>query len=191
LPASPEPADAVRRLDVVTNPASSTPIDDGVAGSPDALRHVMGHFASSVTVVTARSAGRLHAMTATAVCSVSLTPPMILVCVSRSSRFHAAVLEAGSWAVSILTAGQEPAARHFSRKGRLLDTQFDDISHFRAPISGAPVLTGCLAWLECRTHAAYEGGDHTILLGEVAVASRQAASEPPLTYYQGSYRAGR
>ena len=66
---------------------------DCVAGSADALRHVMGHFASGVTVVTALRHGVKHAMTATAVSSVSLVPPLILVCVSRSSRFHTAIME--------------------------------------------------------------------------------------------------
>lgn len=165
-------------------------VADGIPASADALRHAMGHFSSSVTVVTARSGGRAHAMTATALSSVSLEPPMVLVCVSRSSRFHSAVLEAGAWAVSILTADQEPLARHFSRRGRPLDTQFDGIAHFAAPVSGAPVLTDCLVWLDCRTHATYDGGDHTILLGELAAASRQAAAAAPLTYYRGSYSGG-
>jgi flavin reductase len=66
----------------------------GVPGSPDALRHVMGHFASGVTIATALYHGIKHAMTATAVCSVSLEPPLVLVCVSKSSRFHGAITKA-------------------------------------------------------------------------------------------------
>lgn len=151
----------------------------------------MGHFASSVTVVTALAGGHAHAMTATAVSSVSLEPPLLLVCVGHASRFHAAVLAAGSWAVSILTAAQEPLARHFSRSGRPLATQFDGISHFPAPSSGAPVLTDCLVWLDCRTHGVYDGGDHSILVGRLMAASRQAALAAPLTYYRGSYSVGR
>ena len=71
---------------------------DSVAGSADALRHVMGHFASGVTIVTALRHGVKHAMTATAVSSVSLVPPLILVCVSKTSRFHTAIMEADTWA---------------------------------------------------------------------------------------------
>ncbi len=166
-------------------------IDDSVPGSAEALRHVMGHFASGVTVVTALAGGQKHAMTATAICSVSLEPPLILVCVGHSSRFHDAVLSSGSWAVSILTSGQEPLARHFSQRGRPLATQFDGIAHSSAPKSGAPVLTDCLVWLDCRTREAYDGGDHTILLGELVAAGEQAAFAPPLTYYRGSYSVGR
>ncbi len=167
------------------------PVADGVPGTAEALRHAMGHFSSSVTVVTAISGGQAHAMTATAVSSVSLEPPLILVCVGHASRFHDAVLAAGSWAVSILAADQAPLARHFSRRGRSLATQFDGVDHVPAPKSGAPVLTGCLVWMDCRTFAAYDGGDHTILVGELVATSREAAPKPPLSYYQGSYNVGR
>ncbi len=170
---------------------TAEPVEAGVPGSADALRHAMGHFSSSVTVVTARVDGRNHAMTATAVSSVSLNPPLILICVSLNSRFHDAVLAAGAWAVSILTAAQEPLARHFSRRGRPLETQFAGISHFPAPVSAAPVLSDCLIWLDCRTHAVYAGGDHTILVGELLATSREAAPAAPLTYYRGSYSVGR
>ena len=125
-----------------------------VAGSPEALRHVMGHFSSGVTIVTALRDGVRHGMTATAVCSVSLEPPLVLVCVSKQSRFHPAIGEAEA--------------------------------------SGAPRLDGALAWLECTTYAQYDGGDHTIVVGQVVRASGWAAhddqnSPTPLTYYRGTY----
>jgi flavin reductase len=169
---------------------TAEPIIDAIAGSADALRHVMGHFVSSVTLITAVSDERLHAMTATAVSSVSLEPPLILFCVAKISRFHDAVLRAGAWAVSILTAEQEPLAHHFSHRGRPLATQFDNVTYFSAPRSGAPVLSGCLAWLDCRTHGTYDGGDHTIVVGELLAASRSAAFAAPLAYYRGSYNVG-
>ena len=93
----------------------------------------MGQFASGVTVVTALRHGVKHAMTATAVSSVSLVPPLILVCVSRSSRFHAAIMEADAWCVSLLSADQEPLARHFANRGRDLLTQFDHVPHTPSP----------------------------------------------------------
>ncbi len=161
-----------------------------VDGTPDALRFAMGHFASSVTVVTALADGKRHAMTATAVSAVSLEPPLILVCVSHSSRFHAAIQAADGWAVSILSASQAGLARHFSRRGRPLDTQFDAIEHVPAPVSGAPILAGCLVWLDCRTHAIYPGGDHSIVVGELSAASAESASAGPLTYYRGFYHEG-
>ena len=163
-----------------------------VAGSPEALRHVMGHFASGVTVVTALRQGVSHGMTATAVCSVSLEPPLILVCVSKQSRFHEAISEAEAWCMSLLAADQEPVARHFSNRGRDLLTQFDHVPHQPAEVSGAPRLDGALAWLECTTYAQHDGGDHTIVVGQVVRASGWAADDEenpsaPLTYYRGTY----
>jgi flavin reductase (DIM6/NTAB) family NADH-FMN oxidoreductase RutF len=163
-----------------------------VAGSPEALRHVMGHFASGVTIVTALRHGVRHGMTATAVCSVSLEPPLVLVCVSKQSRFHQAITEAEAWCMSLLAADQEPLARHFSNRGRDLLTQFDHVPHQRAEVSGAPRLDGALAWLECTTYGQHDGGDHTIVVGQVVWASGWAAddeqdSAAPRTYYRGTY----
>ncbi len=164
----------------------------GVEGSADALRHVMSHFCSGVTLVTALRDGIKHAMTATAVSSVSLVPPLVLVCVSRSSRFHEAVTVADAWCVSLLNADQEHLARHFANKGRDLLSQFDEVPHTPSPLSGTPLIDGALAWMECVTYARYDGGDHTIMVGELVHASGVPARDEdggalPLTYYQGTY----
>lgn len=162
-----------------------------LGGSPEALRNAMRQLASGVSVVTAVYQGKLHAMTATAVCSVSLDPPLILVCVSRRSRFHDAISEAESWCVSLLATSQESVARHFSNGGRDLDTQFDRVDHRPAPYGGAPVLAAALTWLECSTYARYDGGDHLIVVGQLRAAGGPPAEEAvpaaPLTYYRGSY----
>ena len=152
----------------------------------------MGRFQSGVTIVTALRDGVRHAMTATAISAVSLEPPLILVCVSRQSRFHAAITAADSWMLSVLSAGQETVARHFANRGRDLMTQFDQIPHEPGEISAAPRILGALAWAECRTWAQYDGGDHTIVVGQVAPAGYSRpideSSEPgPLTYYRGTY----
>ena len=165
---------------------------DGVAGSAEALRHVMGQFSSGVTIVTAVRDGVRHAMTATAVCSVSLEPPLILVCVGKASRFHAAITNADGWAVSLLAAGQASIARHFANRGRDLSTQFDVVPHSIAPYSRAPVIDGALGWLDCTTFAIHDGGDHTIVIGRVIRASGlrdldDSGAAPPLTYFRGSY----
>jgi flavin reductase (DIM6/NTAB) family NADH-FMN oxidoreductase RutF len=160
----------------------------GVAGSAEALRQVMARFSSGVTIVTADRDGTPHAMTATAVSSVSLDPPLILVCVSRASRFHQAIVNAEGWCVSILAGDQEPLARHFANRGRDLNTQFDGVPHTLSEVSGAPIIDGALAWLDCTTYARYDGGDHTIVVGLVERASAdEPGSSVPLTYYQGSY----
>jgi flavin reductase (DIM6/NTAB) family NADH-FMN oxidoreductase RutF len=164
----------------------------GVPGSPDALRHVMGHLASGVTIATALHHGVKHAMTATAVCSVSLEPPLVLVCVSKSSRFHSAIIKANHWSLSLLTVHQERLARHFSNRGRDLLSQFDNVPHSPSALSGTPLIDGALAWLECTTYGRHEGGDHTIVVGEIVRASGLPSDDdpnapPPLTYYRGTY----
>jgi flavin reductase (DIM6/NTAB) family NADH-FMN oxidoreductase RutF len=168
------------------------PAADAVAGSADALRQVMAQFTSGVTVVTALRHGVRHAMTATAVSSVSLDPPLILVCVSRTSRFYAAIMEADAWCVSLLAADQEPVARHFANRGRDLSSQFDHIPFTPSPKSGTPLVDGALAWMECVTYGRHDGGDHVIVVGELVYASGPAPAaapdrKPPLTYYQGTY----
>ncbi len=170
----------------------TTEVRTGVPGSAEALRHVMGRFTSGVTIVTALRADIKYAMTATAVSSVSLEPPLILVCVSKTSRFHKAIIEIDTWAISLLAADQVSLARHFSNRGRDLLSQFDHIDHVPAPLSGAPLIEGAIAWMECTTYARYDGGDHTIVVGQLARASGprsadEAAEERPLTYYQGAY----
>ena len=155
--------------------------------SPDDLRHAMSHFASGVTVVTARVNGVAHAMTATAFSSVSLDPPLCLVCVGKTSRFHAAVDATDRWAVSILAADQDPLARHFSHSGRDLLTQFAQVAHENAPLSGAPLIVGATTWLECVTYAQHDAGDHTIVVGEVVWVADPQPGAPPLTHFRGAY----
>jgi len=151
------------------------------------FRQTMAAFASGVTVVSTRWRGVSHAMTATAFCSVSLDPPLVLVCVSRQSRFHAAVTQADCWSVSLLSAGQEGVARHFANSGRRLETQFDEVPHTLGPVTGAPLINDALGWLECTTYGMHDGGDHTILVGQVERSSRDPARKGPLTYYRGTY----
>ncbi len=164
-----------------SDPGASLP------GTAAALRRAMGQFASSVTVVATVADGVAHALTATAVCSVSLEPPLVLVCVGKTSRFHAAVVATGRWTLSILAADQGGVARHFATSGRDLATQFDRVPHHPAPVSGAPVLVDSLAWLDLRTWSTQDAGDHTIVVGEVLAASAELATTPPLTYLRGTF----
>lgn len=153
----------------------------------EAMRRTLADFASGVTIVTTHWQGVPHAMTATAFCSVSLDPPLVLVCVAKTSRFHAAVTRADGWAVSLLAADQEPVARHFANRGRDLLTQFNQVASSPAPLSGSPLIFGALAWLDCVTDARHDAGDHTIVVGRVQATSEESAGGDPLTYYRGSY----
>ena len=121
-------------------------------------------------------------MTVSAFCSVSLAPPLVLVCIDLAASMHNALLGASHFAVNILSAEQEAISRRFSR----LDEhhRFDGLGY--APgVSGAALLDDALAHIECRRVAQHRAGDHTIVIGEVEAATAHA--EQPLLYYRGGY----
>ena len=134
---------------------------------PEDFRAVMGRFATGITIVSTVQDGVAHAMTANAFTSVSLDPPLVLVCVDKAARIHDAIRACGSWGVSVLAGDQRAIAERFARSGRDLLTQFDGVASVPGPKTGCPLITGALSWLECRTWASYDGGDHTIVVGEV------------------------
>ncbi len=150
---------------------------------PDTFRSVLGRFATGVTVVTTRDAnGRDHGLTVSAFASLSLSPPMILVCVDRTASLHPVLLTAPGFAVSILSAGQEALSRRFAEPEA--DTRFEEVGFTRGP-SGAALIDEALAHLECRTVTRLDGGDHTIFMAEVEWTD--VHSERPLLYYRGGY----
>lgn len=151
-----------------------------------ALRDVLGRFATGVTVI---SAGRAtpHGMTANSFTSVSLDPPLILICVNRRSAVHQAVIDNGSFTVSMLAAGQEHVARYFADHDRPRGVdEFADVGWWPAPRTGTPVLRGTLGWLECELATAYEGGSHSIFLGSV-IASGSESDEGALLFFGGGF----
>ena len=135
------------------------------------FRRVAGRFATGIAVVTASIDGIGHAMTVTAFTSVSLDPLLVLFCAEKIARFHDAVLEAGIWSVSVLDEESEKTARWLATRGRPLEGQLDQIAHHRGPATGSPILDAALASLECRTTAVHDGGDHSIVVGEVVGVS--------------------
>jgi flavin reductase (DIM6/NTAB) family NADH-FMN oxidoreductase RutF len=154
-----------------------------VSVDPDTFRSVLGRFASGITIVTARDAdGRDYGMTISAFCSVSLTPPLVLICVDHEASSHRTLLEAPHFGVSILAAHQEPLSRRFS--GADEDKRFDGIGYMRG-LTGAALLDDALAHIECRRVAQYDAGDHTVVIGEVEAAV--AHGHRPLLYYRGGY----
>jgi flavin reductase (DIM6/NTAB) family NADH-FMN oxidoreductase RutF len=150
---------------------------------PDTFRSVLGRFATGVTVITTVDpAGRDHGMTVSAFCSLSLEPPMVLVCIDRGATMHDRLVEGTPFVVNVLAAGQEPLSRRFASGNP--DDRFVGIGFGRSA-GGAALLDDVLAWLECRVAARHPGGDHTIVVGQVDRAgSRQ---ERPLLYYRSGY----
>lgn len=152
------------------------------------LRAAAGRFATGVAVVTTVAPdGTDHAMTANAFASVSLDPLLVLVCVERDTRFHDAVLAAQHWAVSVLAADARETAVWLATKGRPLAGQLERVPHRRGSATGAAVLEGALAAVECRTWATYPGGDHTIVVGEVLAIDLPAQAPPPLLFHASRY----
>jgi flavin reductase (DIM6/NTAB) family NADH-FMN oxidoreductase RutF len=158
------------------------------AVDPVAYRRVVGRFTTGVTVVTTVLEGEQHALTCNSFTSVSLDPVLVLFCAEKVARFHAAVLASGTWAVSVLAEGQQDLSRRFAARGRPLEDQFTGIPHVAGPHTGAAVIDGALAAIECRTRSAVDAGDHTMFLGEVLGVSVPQATGGPLVYYEGRYR---
>jgi flavin reductase (DIM6/NTAB) family NADH-FMN oxidoreductase RutF len=154
----------------------------------DAFREVAGRFATGIVVVSASLDGVDHAMTVNAFTSVSLDPLLVLFCAEKAARFHGAVLAAGSWAVSVLGEDAEETSRWLSTRGRPLEGQLADYPHHPGPQTGAPVLDDAIASLECRTWEVYDGGDHSIVVGEVIGLNSRRPDVGPLIYYKRKYR---
>ncbi|ANP56621.1 flavin reductase [Streptomyces griseochromogenes] len=131
------------------------------------MRRVLGRFTTGVTVVTTGGTTP-HGMTANSFTSVSLSPPLVLICVLRGAAMHEAVLDRKSFAVSVLSARQEDLARYFADRRRPRGiAQFAPIEWSPGRFTGSPVVADALAWLECSLTATHDGGDHSIFVGEV------------------------
>jgi flavin reductase (DIM6/NTAB) family NADH-FMN oxidoreductase RutF len=154
-----------------------------MALDPAEFRRIMGHWTSGVAIVSTTAAdGSPRGLTANAVASVSLVPPLVLVCIERGADTHGAIRAAGSFAVSMLPQSAERTARRFA--GDSPESKFDGVA-YRTETTGAPVLDEALAWVDCRVHEILDGGDHSIYLGEVVAGD--AHEGEPLVYYRGGF----
>lgn len=151
---------------------------------PRTLRDALGCFATGVTVVTmVDDNGANVGLTANSFTSVSLDPPLLLVCVARTASAFAACEGAGHFAVNVLHIGQQPASNRFAKR----DPDRWETTPWQKGIGGVPVLDGALANFECTRHAVHDGGDHIILVGRV-VRARFEPRRDPLLYFRGKYR---
>ena len=144
------------------------------------FRDAAGCFATGVCIVSVEHAGGLHGMTVNSFTSVSLQPPLVLVCFNRNTRTEAAVHAAGAFAVNLLREDQGELSNRFARPGE---------DHYRGiqveMEAGVPLLPGCLAYLVCRTDAIHVHGDHSVVVAEVirAIPGKGA----PLLFFRGKY----
>ncbi|SOD65997.1 NADH-FMN oxidoreductase RutF, flavin reductase (DIM6/NTAB) family [Streptomyces zhaozhouensis] len=154
----------------------------------------MARLAGAVVLVTAHDEddgprGAPAGMTATAFLSVSLDPPLVLVSVRGGSRMDEILEQRDRWAASLLGAEQRPLAGRFAMRGRLSDRLlFREVPHTLGELSGAPLVEGALAALECETESRVEAGDHTLVIGRVLRTALAPEAGGPLLYYRGDYR---
>lgn len=147
------------------------------------FRRILGHWVTGVAVVASRtSEDEPCGFTANAFSALSLEPPLVLVCADWAGNSHGCIREAGVFSVNVLESGSERLARHFARTD--LAGKFEGVAWSEA-VTGAPVLEDALAWVDCRVHGEYPGGDHTIFIGEVVAAG--AVEGEPLIFYRGGY----
>ena len=153
--------------------------------SPERLREAAGAFVTGVTIVTTSADDGQFGCTANAVASLSLEPPLMLVCLDRAASTHPRMLAARSFAINVIRSGadNEQLARHFASKH---DDKFAGVA-FRPGTGGAPILDAALAWLECELDRTYEGGDHTIFVGRVIDAAAEEGE--PLVVHRGRFSA--
>jgi flavin reductase (DIM6/NTAB) family NADH-FMN oxidoreductase RutF len=149
-----------------------------------AFRDAMGSFATGVTVITTEGRDRPHGMTANAVTSVSLEPPLILVCVGRSTRLSRYLTQGRRFAVNILGQHQEPLSRYFSQAWP--ESQPAPEYQFEY-VDGVPTVEGSLTAVICDVAQLYDGGDHIIVLGNVRAIHNDESDREPLLFFRGHY----
>jgi flavin reductase (DIM6/NTAB) family NADH-FMN oxidoreductase RutF len=153
-----------------------------MAVGPDEYRQALRKFASGITVVTVAEPGGFHGMTASSFAAVSLIPPQVLVCLEKTTRTRGLVLDARAFAVNLLADHQEGVARSFSQPG---SKPFDELK-YKIGQTGAPLLEGAIAWIECAIAQVLDAGDHDVVIGEVVSCERRDGH--PLVYFDRAYR---
>lgn len=152
------------------------PIDEGH------FKLALSHFASGVTVVTTEHEGRQYGMTVASFASLSLHPPLVLVCIERSVKTHDAIAAAGKYGVSILSSTQADISSRFASRS---DDKFNGIELIEGNLD-VPLIKGALTAIECRVYDRLPGGDHTIFIGEVMKIHTREGD--PLLYFRSGYR---
>ena len=155
----------------------------GVAFDQDQYKEVLSHWVTGVTIVTARDGDRIHGMTVSAFTEVSLDPPLVLVCADKGSNTHPVIAAGRVFAVNILGSDQSDLSNRFASK-KTEDTRFDGLAYATGE-TGAPLIEGVVANLDCRLVAAHDHGDHVVYVGEVVDVRYH--ERDPLLYRNGSY----
>ncbi|WP_456846729.1 flavin reductase family protein [Cellulomonas sp. P5_C6] len=156
--------------------------------SPEAFRSAVGRLPAGVAVITLRWRGTLHAMTASAITSVSLEPPMLLFCVHTDARFRDALDDVDTWSVSVLADDQGHTADWLASPGRPAIDQLARVPHHPAQEADAVWVDGAAAWFDCRTASVHRAGDHDVVIGTVLAEAQGAADAGGLVHLRGRLR---
>ncbi len=152
------------------------------------FRKALGCFASGVTIVTSAQGDEVAGTTVAAFASLSLDPPLVLVCLDASSATRGLIEQSGVFVANVLSLSQEPLADHFAKPRKPGDPhQFENVSFTRSA-TGSPILDGCHAFTDCRVVATHDGGDHRIYIGRVEALGENEDASKPLVYHAGRYR---
>ena len=146
------------------------------------MRAMMGRFATGVSVVAARHRPPLAGMTANAIASVSVDPPLMMASISRRAETHAAIVGSHAFSVSVLSREQRDLAECFAQPTTATKLKAFCGAEWHEAETGSPILEGALAYFDCRLTARHDGGDHTIFIGEIVAAGYREDAEPLLWY---------
>ncbi len=153
--------------------------------SPEPFRNTLAKFCTGVTIVTTKNQEGMHGLTVNAFTSVSLDPPLILVCIQKNGLSHSSLCECETFVVNILSIEQKKLSDRFANPAMDSEDRFRDLS-FRVSENGDPILADNLGHLECRVVNQFEGGDHTIFIGQVENGDFSEGKQP-LLFYESRY----
>lgn len=148
------------------------------------FRQVLGHFCTGITIVTGMEGGAPVGFTAQSFSSLSLEPPLVLVCPAKSSSSWPRIAASGSFCVNIIAEDQEAVCRTFASSG---GDKFAGIGWAPSAVTGSPVLDGALGWVDCRLEQEIDAGDHVIAIGRVVHLGVDDDTDGPLLFYRGGY----
>jgi flavin reductase (DIM6/NTAB) family NADH-FMN oxidoreductase RutF len=157
--------------------------------TPQMMRDTLRHWASGVSVVTTQFEGQISGMTVSAFNSLSLEPPMILVCLSKDAYTASLILKSRVFGVSILGEGHADISNRFAGRVPNLDhaQRFEGVATMTYE-SGSPILADSISWLDCAINTIHDGGTHWIVIGNVLTTGCQGRVAPPLIYFNRDYR---
>lgn len=154
------------------------------ASDPAHFRKVLGRFPTGVTIVTAVDEGHPTGLAIGSFTSVSLDPPLVAFLPTKTSGSYAAIANSGAFCVNVVADDQLAMTATFASKA---EDKFAGVEWEPAPVTGSPKLGGCLAWMDCKVHATYDGGDHWIVVGAVQEMDVDDREVSPLLFYTGKY----